>query len=251
MQTTINPVEESLPRIRTAYSQVVRRALRVKAVLEELADCEIRLQYISAHDAMVEEGWGWSKHAYPTRSDYARVMEQQGFPDKLGEVDMIQGIKVLRLHPFREGAALHIPTELIPQPLLTLGDETHLARVRSVIMPPFKDDVAGLCEWEMTILKKAIHRRILELINSLRDIESAVKYLISLRASGVQHQVKVSVIGETPGLDALLYRLLGESSLGFQPEPTSFPSYGAAKTNVLRAVPVEVFDLECPDLMVA
>lgn len=248
---TINPVEESLPRIRTAYSQVVQRALRVKAILEELGTCEIRLHYASAHDAMVQEGWSWAKHAYPTRSDYAKVMEQQGLPDKLGEVDMIQGIKVLRLRPFSEGAALRIPTELIPEPLLTLGGEIHLTRVRSVIMPPFKDDVAGLCDWEMTILKKAIHRRILELINALRDIESKVRYQMSLREAGVQHHITVAVISETPGVDALLYRLLSETSLGFLPVPTSFPSYGAEKTNVLNAVPMEVFDLECKDLATA
>jgi hypothetical protein len=250
MQENLDPTTASLSRIRCARMHVTLRAARVKAVLEDLDSRELWLNYASAREAVISEGWSWESHRFASRKDYAKTLEEQGLPDRLGVVDLVQGIKVLKLKPFADDSTrLHPELGLVA--FGTLGSPCSLELVRNVVVPQFRDGEESLCEWEVTILKKAIYRHTLELVNAMRDIESAVKHLLSLRETGLQSKVPVAVVSETPGVDATLYRLLTETTLGFLPEPASFPSYTSEQVNMLLALPEVVFELENRDLMPA
>ena len=243
MVKTIDPTQETLTRVRFAYTLVAHRAQRVKAVLDELAETELWLNYTSAREAILSEGWSWVSHNYPNKGDYAKVMQEQNLPDRLGEVAYMRGIRVLKLKPFAMDNHA-IPEELGLKAFGHLGQPTNLEMIRNVVVPPFRDGEESLCDWEMTILKKAIHRRTLELVNALRDIESSVKHLLSLREMGMQRSVPVAMVEESRGVDATLYRLLGEATLGFMPETAGFLSYHAESVNKLKAVPQTVFELQ-------
>jgi hypothetical protein len=250
MQQNLNPVVASLSQIRRARMLVVLRAVRVRAVLEELDSRELWLNYASAREAVLAEGWSWSSHVYASKADYAKILDNLGLPDKLGVVDNVHGIKVLKLKPFANDCTQTHP-ELGLAQFAVLGQAASLQLVRNVVVPEFRDGEESLCDWEVMILKKAIYRHTLELVNALRDIESSVKHLLSLRETGLQSKVPVAIVAESPAVDAMLYRLLSEATLGFAPTPASYPSYGSERINVLPALPETVLELENEDLMVA
>jgi hypothetical protein len=246
----IDPVVETLTRIREAYTLLCQRAVRVTIVLDELDGCELWLNYQSVRETMLTEGFSWTSHKYPTKADYAKTLDERGLPDALGKVEPVKGFKVLKLRPFSRQSP-RLPHELQLEVLYTLGQTVSLKTIYESVVPPFRHGEESLCDFEMLILKKALLRRTLELVNALRDVESTVKHVLSLREMGVQLNVPVAIVGETPNVDPLLYRLLSEVTLGFEPQPASFPTYSSEKVNRLPGVPESVFELTNQDLMAA
>ena len=245
----------TLDEAREAYRRVSARASVAAQLICELRTKRIWVDHQKTQGVIANICWShmadeyWSQSEEPGGGPSMTPMEclqeriAEGEVEPLNIDKEVNGQAAAVFRPFFAEDKIPFSTELGLSYLNPFGDRTEQFLGLSEGVRPLGQSTTGLSEWETDLLTLGICTRSLTLVNYLRNLQTALRYVKTSRSREYQTCSPKYVLAEDDGIDALVARLDETVTLGLRPTPEWCFGTTADKVNPLPALPREVLEL--------
>ena len=236
----------TLDEAREAYRRVSTRAVVAAHLISELRAKRIWIDHKKATQSIAEMYWdvagasAWEEFSSPIQ--YYENLLAEGETTPYLPTDELDGRAVVCLRPFLAEAEIPFFYALGLDYLRPLSEGYQLL-VREGVSQPVGQSAVGLSDWEIDLLVAAICKRTLELVNAMRNVQTALTYVRTARSGKYSNCMPKHVVHEDEGVDVLVTKLEEVVTLGFAPTPESHFSSQSDQVNCLRRLPREALEL--------